>query len=36
MYGTIARLRIRKDAEPRLLEVLHAMEDRPVAGSIAS
>jgi hypothetical protein len=36
MYGTIARLRIRNDAEPKLLEVLNAMEDRPVAGSIAS
>jgi hypothetical protein len=36
MYGTIARLRIRNDAEPKLLEVLNAMEDRAVAGSIAS
>jgi len=36
MYGTIARLRIRNDAEPKLLEVLNAMEDRPVSGSIAS
>ena len=36
MYGTIARLRIRNDAEPKLLEVLNAMEDRLVAGSIAS
>jgi hypothetical protein len=36
MYGTIARLRIRKDAEDRLLALLDAMEERPVAGSIAS
>jgi hypothetical protein len=36
MYGTIARLRIRKDTEGRLREVMDAMEDRPVTGFIAS
>jgi hypothetical protein len=36
MYGTIARLRIRKDAEGRLRELMDAMEDRPVAGFVAS
>ncbi|MGA3031436.1 MAG: hypothetical protein ABSE58_12000 [Candidatus Limnocylindrales bacterium] len=36
MYGTIARLRIRKDAEGGLRGVMNAMESRPVAGFIAS
>ena len=36
MYGTIARLRVRKDAEAKLRETLDAMESRPVPGFIAS
>jgi quinol monooxygenase YgiN len=36
MYGTIARIRIKKDAEGKLREVMDAMESRPVAGFIAS
>jgi hypothetical protein len=36
MYGTIARLRIRKGVEGKLREVMDAMESRPVTGFIAS
>jgi hypothetical protein len=36
MYGTIARLRIRKGAEARLHDVMNTMEGRPVAGFIGS
>ena len=36
MYGTIARLRVRKDAEGKLRQTLDAMESRPVAGFVAS
>ncbi|MGA2514034.1 MAG: hypothetical protein ABSG37_10495 [Candidatus Limnocylindrales bacterium] len=36
MYGTVSRLRIRKDAEGRLREVMDVMEDRHVEGFITS
>jgi hypothetical protein len=36
MYGTIAQLRLRKNAEGKLHEVMDGMEDRHVEGFIAS
>jgi quinol monooxygenase YgiN len=36
MYGTVARLRIRKDSESKLRTVMNAMESRPVDGFVAS